>query len=510
MPEEDQAARDYFVSICKSIMSEESFHSGLSSFIEFLRFDCKPINFLLCKDGFYQDLLKNYFNEQELNHDSVRVVYSLIRADKKLTQSLEQNNSVVTEWFAHINAKNAHALSSLVNELYNSKYSQTFISNETLQAVFEGLKSNDIAVAAKFSYLLERLGLYLHTETYLNFRESLLNFNLGFDSSEISLENLYFFSSIIRGLYCINQKPSEKILHKNCNIFSKLLNKDPYKAYQGMRPILDTCFHQISRVLGGFKLRNTLYKQAEIIIHGLDSKKIGQAINSMERRQSESFLYLLLFIDTYNKSKLKDIVSLINFEYFKMIFPEDTMDDDHERFFRLIFYTNQKLENVQEYFEYLRQKYNVYRSFFLLEEESTISLIIESRKSVNFSEIKLFGWLLAKLEKKGEIEHFKRIVEDNKKFIDSNLFSNSINVDNDKLKLNFYSHLFDNYNDFFIQLISQNDFNILLNKIERLAKGKKVEKQSAKLYLNIIEKAEPELSQKVNEFRKKYPKTLSE
>lgn len=516
-PENDDHVINYFNSLCEEILLDNRYRKGYNNLIQFLKYDIpQTIQYL-----YEKDILKNIFNElliqKYLSSDDALLFDSLL-TDSNIV-ILEKKSKVLTKWFDNIDKDNAIGFSRIVNTLYNKKYTGKFISKIILTKIKEGISDDNIITIYNYSCLLERLHLFLYKkEEYKNFCNDLQLIDFSHITSRITKNNLYCLSMLVVALFNLNKIATEKLLDMNIKTIAQLINEQPIETYYQIQDMINENFGQIALILSPskFKKKNYLYTQAQKFVSGINIEKIVNYINSITLRETDALINLLLFFDTHNRTIIKRIFNDLNLEHFKYLFKDqDILDYEHERLLYRFFKHNKEEKKMVDYLDFLIEKYNVYTPFLLVvyPEKCTKMLIERNEKNIVFSSMHdhhytVFGILLYDLQKKKLDNVAIKIIKYNMEFIQSGLFSKTLNIDNNIMKILFYYFLYKNYEVNLKDIFINGNINDLISKINRLVKGKKYERQTAALYLEFVKKFNPVPNDRVKGLLAKYSNKL--
>ncbi len=511
IPENDKTVIDFFQQLCKSLIENPTYSNGRANFLELLMFDCRPVIGFLKEQKVFKKLITNYLRRNTLNAEEVYVVYSLLRADGALIKILESNSEVVSNWFQNINSFNVIGFSRLVNQLYTNKYSYNFISNTLLDLLYQNLNTSDLENTYKYSLLLERLQLYLHKSIYNNYRKKLRNLDFHEIVKNRKKDDLYFISYITRALFSIYKDASSIFLSLNLDFIAYCINDDPVEGFINTHEIMNNCFGQIAAILGGYKKNYFLYKEAKRLTNSISINEIAKKINSMSIRESDTLAHLILFFEMYNVKRITSINSFVNFEHIKNIFKnEKIIGIEHKRILLALYRVNKESKEIDSYLNYILEAYNKYPTFMLILKPDACVEKIKKKEDitvifVNNSDYHLFGILLNEFKDYENIQN--RIIGTNKKYLIDGIFSKSINVDNNRDKMILFDYLFNNHEKKVKQIFISNDVAELIKKIERLMKGKKIEKLTAALYLEMVKRFTANFVDEIKRIQNRYPKS---
>ncbi len=510
VPEQDKTFFNIIEEECTSLIANNEFSRGLHNFLEVIMFNCKPLSLSLKNKIVYKSAIDRYLGKEILNENDIYVVYSLIRSDSEVIQILEKNDHIVKNWFENINCENVVGFSNLVNTLYNNKYSCSFISDKLLDDIYRNMNSSKLLDVYKFSNLLERLQLYLHTPLYDSYRMKYRHIDIDTILSKRKAEDIFLISFITKALYSIDHEASRLFLHKNLEYIAVNINNDPIYGFIRIREIVNNCFGQISIILGGYKKKHYLYNLAKELTKLIQLKNIADSINNMTIRGADTISHLLLLFEMYNKSKLKSLVKQVDFNYIKKLFhKEQKMSMEHRRIFLALYRSNRKEPEVLSYIKFLFEKYKYYPTFLLriMPDECIKNITEKDDVTVLFEDTSnylLFGILLTKFIENQLKQN--QILSFNRKYVSDAIFSNSINIDNNYDKLVFLDYLLNEHEDYLQQIFDSHDISKLIVKIERLIKEKRNEKKTASLYIEMISRFSSGYNEKLKSIRTKYPK----
>ena len=323
----------------------------------------------------------------------------------------------------------------------------------------------------------------------------------------------YQFSTLINELAFINQDWADIQVKNNIEGISQLLNKDLMDSYSSLRDLIDNYFGVIYAILGIPLSDTRLKKRAKSLARKLDIESILQAFDKLEVVDVQSYCNVIIFLALYDQNKLKVISDRFNYDRRYELYETDKKLDHYHRGLISILQNKDSI-NYLNYVSKIVLRYNyVDELFVVLSPEFALEKIKGGmRYKVDFggrSECKNELIILKGIMKEDNGDVLvKRILEENLTPIEEAIFNKAINVDNSKSKLMLLVYIHSIVPDLFRKIFEDKENNdLLVEKIWRLIKGKKTEKDFAKLYIYLLKNYSDCLASQIVEIEKRYPST---
>lgn len=506
---------EYLISLIALILKTDTYLNGHSNLLEFVMFDFRRGQYELNKRGVTREvassLLKNATSIQD-NPAKVTKLNSLIRFNKNILRLVEDHRFILDNWLLDVCRKSAYQLGNLYNTLHNEKFMFASVSENHIDTIFNGLLSANIEDRPRFAYLLNRVQFFLSKECKAYGRNLLINSNFEVNVSSFSDDTVcYQFSKLIDELGCINQDWADKQVKNNIEGISKLLNKDLMSTYRSLSDLISHYFGVTAAILG-MKINDTrLKKRAKCLASKMSTESILQAFENINAVDMQDYCNILIFLALYDEKKLKEISSKFNYLRLYKIYESDKkLDHFHKGIIALL--QNPENTNYQNHIAKIVNKYNyVDELFVVLSPEFTLEKIKSGMKyKIDFggrSECKNELIILKGImEEESSDQLVKRILQENVSAITDSIFNKAINVDNKKAKFDLLVFIHTILPNIFYEIFKDQEKNYtLIEKIRRLIKGKKQEKDFARLYVYLLKNHSTWHASQIAEIEQHYP-----
>lgn len=504
----------YLIGVFKRILKSSVYEKGHSNILEFIMFDFRWCQHELNREGFIDEISNELLASSEdldASPAKIKKLNSLIRFNKNVLNTLELNKKTLEIWMFSCSRDTAYSLGNLFNTLYNEKYSHFPSSKSLVDFLLGKTISSDIEDKSRFSYMLNRTHLLLNNNEKAYANDQLLSADFNVDVSQYSSSNAcYQFSSLINDLSCINTTWANQQIKNNIDGIANLLNNNLMETYRGFKDLIDTYFGVIPAILGINNRDPELTKIGKELSNKIQADAILKAFELVEAIDVQDYTNLLIFMTLYNKPKLKLVSEGFNYTRLRSLYKGDSKLDRNHRGLICILHNHQS----QNYMNYLSQvivgSNFIDRVFISLNPELSLdrlkSGIAYKSKYHDCSECEEELLILKFImDEEGETLA-KRMLRENEDEISKSIFSESINIDDKKGKFDLLIFIHLNFPDILKNIFSDQEKNIkMLKKITRLLKGKKHEKNIARLYIFLIKIYSPVTIQKIFEIEKRYP-----
>jgi hypothetical protein len=506
---------EYLINLITSILKSDVYLSGHSNLLEFVMFDFRRGQHELNQRGVIKDyVLALLRSPTSINDEPAKItkLNSLIRFDKNVLKLLEGFHVVLESWILNVCRKSAYSLSNLLNTLANGKYSSFQLTKNHVENTFESLFEAHPEDKPRFAHLINRMQFFLDDELKAYEKELLVADKLYVNVNSFSNETAcYQFSTLINELAFINQDWADTQVKNNIEGISQLLNKDLMDSYSSLKDLIDNYFGVTYAILGIPLSDTRLKKRAKSLARKLDIEPILGAFDKLEVVDVQNYCNVIIFLALYDQNKLKVISDRFNYDRLYELYETDKkLDHFHRGLISIL--QNKDSINYLNYVSKIVLRYNyVDELFVVLSPEFALGKIKDGmRYKMVFggrSECRNELIILKEImkEDKGDVL-VKRILEENITPIEEAIFNKAINVDNSKRKLMLLVYIHSIVPDLFRKIFEDKGNNdLLVEKIWRLIKGKKIEKDCAKLYTYLLKNYSGCYTSQIAEIEKRYP-----
>ena len=507
----DDDSRDFSIRVFELLLNNNEFCNGHENILEFLMFNFHTAQHVILQGELIHELAKDsLLNEDIPIKVRIQRLRSLVRFSKKSLSSIEQNPGIIENWLLICDKDTAYPLYWLLNELGNAKYDKLEINREILVSIFDAFVHAPLTVKARFSGLFQIAAHYTHGSNLPDACQIIDSVNPIIDLSRYDSDSAHFhYAHLISDLANINEKWAEASLIKNIPTMAQRINTDTMNALQNYHELFNIYFGVISAILGS----NNKYRHRKVgkkLTTLLSPDKIASTMENVNHSNIQSYWEFLLFISMHNKPLLKMISEKMDFDHLKALYKGDEeLNHDHRCILSILYYGHGK--NFDSYIIHLLNSLDIFHiQLFYMNPEFGLTCLKSGKKldlKIHIGEeCGQYLNLFAAFEDEGELDVVKNIIRDNKNNIRKAIYSSSTNVDRKKVKYDLLIYVFHKCPDVMKDIFTDNnEITRLLTKIKMLLKGRKMEKQIAKLYLFFLKKFAKNSHQAIEQLEKQYP-----
>lgn len=491
--EKVNSCQEYAIALFKRILTDRTFEKGHSNVLEFIFFDYKYCHYVLKKDGFITKITEDLFSRSVSSVPiKTQKLNSLIRFDKSVTSIIDDHINVVSDWVVKCDRDSAYPLRHLLNTLINEKYKNFVVTDEIIESVFAKLLESHLADKARYSSLIDRLTFFFNETQKEKSKNIIADSGLAIDISKYPIgEAHYLFSEIITNLSYINEEWANTCVLANIESIAENLNKDLLRSYELYRTLIDHYFQIVHWILDTKTRKSIKNSTAKKLAKLVEIDAVLASFDTLELSRVQEFYTFLIFLEIYNKKVLGKISERLDYDHLKHIYRNDfKLEHNHECLMQCLY--NPESQPYKDYVDYVIGKneeivelliaLNPDKSIDEMKKGKVFKMIIHSG-----SEYKFVLTLLNSLDTEDENDLSQKIIRDNKDEIKKSIFNKAINVDNKKEKYSFLVYLFRKSPDIIRDIFScQEEVDELFIKLQRLLKGKAIEKNIARLYAFFI------------------------
>ncbi|MGD9675053.1 MAG: hypothetical protein AB7U98_16430, partial [Candidatus Nitrosocosmicus sp.] len=502
----------YLIKLFKDILESNLYERGHSNILEFILF-----NFGWCRDqlnnyGFIQKQAEDLINcDAEVTLAKVNKLDSLIRVNSDVISLLKSRHNLIEEWILFCSRDTSYPLGKLLNTLINEKFGPLNSGGPLFDHLLNRIMSADAEDRSRYSHLINRMFLLLNEKDRHHAFEKLgrSGFSVGV-SGNIADMACYQFSSVVNDFYVVNRSWSEQQVSDNIEVIASLFNKDFSNASYYFKDLIDNYFGIIRAILGIYNPTPTVKKQGCELARRLDMASIVQGFEIVNASGLQQYSDILVFLALYDKNKLKSLSDQFNYARLESLFYGFTKIDHYHRALVNIL-RNPDSPNWKNHVSWLIDNVDyVERTFFLWDCDLALERL---RNAVKYQmEIHMCSDCESELNiLKGIYDEegydlTKRIVLENKEALSKAICTKTQNGDDHKSKFDLLIFLVLKYDFIYREIfgIEENRRDVL-DKIERLLRGKKWEKMIARLYIFLIKEYSPTIPTEISSIERRYP-----
>ncbi|MCF6176554.1 MAG: ATP-binding protein [Victivallaceae bacterium] len=496
---------NYLISLIKDILNSNSYNEGHSNILEFIMFDFKFCHYQFKRDLFFIKLGKEILaGKHKLTSAEVNKLNSLIRSDSEIIREI--NPGFIKNWILASKQDTAYQLGELLNTLHNAKY-DTFESGYWLfERIFELIRSSEIEDYSRYSYLINRLNLFLneHDREYATKLLAESDFSLSVSGYSAGME-CFHFSNVIKDFHGISQTWADKQVANNIQGIANLFNNDFKNALRYFKELIFFYFGIISAILGFYKPSKAIKTHGRQLANFLEEQSIIDGFNDINAAGVQQYGDILIFLALYGSDKLKTISDRFNYDRLQNIFLGFSKIDHFHRALVSILH-NEDSVNWRKHVTWVLLNFNyVEEIFFRWDGQLGLKRLKEGVPyEIHIGVCSDCEFELHVLKYIENIDHklLTRIIQENDETLCKAICTNG---DDHRSKFDllifFYQYCDSLYKDI---LTSEKNQNEIVKKLEKLLHGKKWEKMIAKLYIFLIKNYSTNIQKEIFEIEKRY------
>jgi hypothetical protein len=504
--------QDYVIALFKRILTDKDFEKGHSNVLEFIQFDFDYCHYILGKDDFVYNIAEDLFSQPFSSIPTkIQKLNSLIRFDKSVLSIIDNHINVVNDWILQCDRDSAYPLGNLLNALSYQKYKGLIVTDDMIMSLLEKVFKSNLTDKTRYSWMINRLYPFTKEDQKEKIKNEIKQSGFTIDIAKIPIgEEHYHFAKIVTDFSNINEEWANACFKANIKAIAENFNKDLIQSYELYRELIDAysgVIRQMLQIKSKKTIRDSFAKKlAELI----KTDAVLASIKTLELHKVQHLYTFLVFLLMYNKKALNEISEKADYEHLKQMYHDDLkLDHDHECLIKLLY--NPKSKPYKDYVDYIIGKNDeIVDLLVALNPDKSIG---EMKKGKVFkmethlgSEFKFILNLLNALDSKHENELSQKILIDNKEEITKSIFSTAVNIDDKKEKYEFLNYLYKKSPGIVEEIFSnQKEVDELLKKIQRLLKGKSVEKKIACSYLFFVKQFTPSHSAKIKAVEAAFP-----
>lgn len=503
---------NYLIELFKDILESGLYERGHSNILEFIMFNFKWCQYQLNNYGFIQKQAENLINcDTEVTPAKVNKLNSLIRVNSDIISLLKSRHNLIEDWIFSCSKDTAYPLGNLLNTLNNEKLGSLNSGASLFDNLLNMIMASDAEDRSRFSNLINRVYLLLNEEDrhYASAKLGRSGFSVDV-SGYIASMACYHFSSVVNDFGVVNQSWSEQQVTDNVEAIDRLFNKDFNNALDYFKELIDHYFGIIGAILGCYNPTPTVKKHGREIARRLDESAIVQGFESINASEVQKYSNILVFLALYNKNKLKSISDQFNYDRLESLFFGASEIDHYHRAIVSIL-RNTESPNWKKHVSWVMDNVDyVERIFFLWDHE----LALERLRNGAHYKIKIHMCsdceseliILKGIYDEEGCELVERIVLENKESLSKAICTKSKNGDDHKSKFDLLLFLFLKCDFIYREIfgIEENRKDVI-DKVERLLRGKKWENMIAKLYLFLIKEYSPAIPTELSAVERRFP-----
>jgi len=494
----DEEINEFIEQFIKNLLMNPKYEVGYSNLLEFIWFNYRTLRFELNRQNFSLKMIDILFNKSSgTNEVKIKNLNSLVRFSEQNHEVIAKQIYRVYKWIKNANRKIASPLEKLVNELYNEKFNLC-ITKEMMDSILDKIVTSKLIEKSMYSGLYNRLNMFAKLQSISNnpLNMSLSNVSLGVEH--------YHFSKVISDLGGIDVNWTNECIKDNIDFMAQILNNNLLEAIRYYRDIFSNNFGLNHRILG---ISNKSNKYAKKLASLIEVNKVLEAFSKLSLNNTQNFSHFLLFLKIYNRDKLDEISFKVNYDYLKILFPNDFLDvHEHKAIIYLLY--NKNSAKYNEYVNYLIENCVVLSQKLLsLNPELSLKQLKNGKNYKMYfhgNEDYSFTMMIIKwLDEEKEHNIVLDIINFNEKIIQNCILNN---ICNSKNKYDFLIYIYENSPLLYKNILSDKEkVNKHIQKLYNLLRGKSKEKMLAKLYFYLIGEFTNEHKQELAKLKKKFP-----
>ena len=284
---------------------------------------------------------------------------------------------------------------------------------------------------------------------------------------------------------------SDQQIANNIEGIANLFNNDFENALDYFKELIDHYFGIIGAILGACNPTPTVKKHGRELARYLDKSAILKGFESINASEVQRYSDVLIFLALYNQQKLKMISDQFDYARLESLFSGFSKVDHYHRALVSIL-RNPDSPNWKKHVSWLMNSVDyVERIFFVWNHELALERL---RNGVHYN-IKIHMCsdceseliILKGIYEEEGCELGERIVLENKKSLSKAICTKSQNGDDHKSKFDLLLFLFLKCDFIYREVFGvEENRKDVIDKVERLLRGKKWENMIARLYVFLI------------------------
>lgn len=504
--------QNYLIDLFMDILASNLYERGHSNILEFIMFNFRWCKYQLNNNGFIQEIAEELVNsDTSVTPAKVNKMNSLIRINSGVISLLEPQDGLIEDWIFSCSKDTVYQLGDLLNTLNNEKFAPLSSGGSLFDHLLSIIMSADVEDRSRYSNLINRMYLLLNEEDRLYVSEKLGRSGFSVVVSEYTAGMIcYHFSSVVKDFCVINQDWSDQQIEGNIERIANLFNNDFSNALEYFKELIDYYFGIIGAILGTYNPTPTVKKHGRELARRLDEFAIVQCFEKINASEVQRYSDIIIFVALYNQQKLKAISDHFDYARLELLFSGLPKIDHYHRALISIL-RNPRSPNWKNHVSWLMSSVDYVESiFFVWDHELALERL---RNGVKYqikihmcSDCKSELIILKGIYDEEGIDLTKRIVLENKDSLSKAICTKSKNGDDHKSKFDLLVFLALNcdliYREIFEKEESRRD---VLDKLERLLRGKKWEKMIARLYVFLIKEYAPMVPDEISAIERRYP-----
>ena len=490
-----QQEYDYLIALLKDILTSAVYERGHSNIIEFVMFDFKPCKYQLNNDGFTQKLAEDLvFDDTNLTPAKINKMNSLIRINSDVISVLKYRDNLVENWVLTCSKDNAYQLANFINTLFNEKFRPLESGNSLFDHLLSLIISADLEERPRYSHLINRMYLLLSNDDRRYASEKLgaseFSVNIPRFRTEMACRH---FSNVVKDFYVINQSWADKQIADNIESIANLFNNDFANSLEDFNELLNHYFGIIYAILGNYNPPPTVKKHGRELTRRIEESAILDSSKNLNALQIQRYSNIMILFSLYNQRKLNVISDKFDYAILESLF-SDLPKVDHYHRALISILRNPESPNWRRHASWVIQSVNyVEKIFFGWDPELALQRLrdgVKYQMRIHMcSDCKTELIILKEIYKKESKKLFWRIVQENTDTLTKEICAKSQNSDDHRSKFDLLLFLV-SYSEFIIRDIFGKDETCkdVVDKLERLLRGKKWEKLIGMLYIFLMKK----------------------
>ena len=503
---------NYFINLLKEILTSTVYERGHSNIIEFVMFEFPQCRYQLNIEGFTKRLAEELVHDDgEMVPPKINKLNSLIRLNPDVVSVLRCRDNLVENWILNCSRDTAYQLANFLNTLNNEHFGPLNGAVSLFDHLLRLIMSANFEDRLRYSRLINRMYCLMHNDDRKHASEKL-------DESEFSVDVPRFrtgmachvFSGVVNNFYVISQSWADKQIARNIENVANLFNVDFMNALECFNELLHRYFRIVYAILGADNAPLSVKKHGRELTRRLDISVVVESFKSVSALQVQQYSNSIVLFALYNRQKLREISDRFDYAKLELLFSERVSVDHYHRALVSTLYDPDSanwrrhaawvIESVN-YVEYL---------FFVWNQELSLQRL---RNGVRY-EMKIHMCsdcekelaILTYIFEKESRNIFEGVVRDNRELLTKIICARSLNSDDHRSKFDFLLFLSANS-----QFIIKDIFSIgktcndVIDKLERLLRGKKWERMIGRLYVFLIKTYGIENHENIEGIERRFP-----
>ena len=483
----------YLITLIRDILTSTVYERGHSNIIEFVMFEFPQCKHQLNNEGFTKQLAEDLIHDNTtLTPSNINKLNSLIRMNPVVISVLKSRDNLVEDWILTSSKDTAYQLGKLLNTLINEDFGSLNGGDSLFDHLLNLIMSADPEDRPRCSYLINRMHYLLrnHDEYYASEKLGESEFSVDLPKFGTGMACRHF-SEVVNNFCIINQSWADRQIADNVETLANLFNSDFLNALKDFGELLGSYFGVIGAILGNYSAPTSVKKNSRELIRRIEISAIVRSLEDAHAVQMHRYGEFAILVALHNKQKLRAISDKFNYARLEFLF-SDFLEVDHYHRGLVAILRNPDSPNWRRHAAWVIKSVDYVESLFLVwDEQLSLQRLRDGiRYEIRIhmcSDCEFELAILNHIFEKESKSIFRRIVGDNKESLTKAICTTSLNGDDHRSKYDLLLFLISNSQFILREIFAKEETSkVVVDKLERLLRGKKWEKMIGRLYFSLL------------------------